>query len=50
MTPYWYLITIYECPACGSTKQYRERQYTPRPPRWEDRHICEVHYDWCDAF
>ena len=35
---YWYFIIYYECPVCGRQETLRERQSTPRPPRWEDRH------------
>lgn len=28
---YWYRITIYECPICGHSFEYRERMYTPKP-------------------
>ena len=45
---YWILVTRYECPVCGSGRTYRERQYTPKPADWNNRHAYEVHYDYCD--
>jgi hypothetical protein len=46
--PYWYLITIDECPVCGRNKTYRERRYTPKPVEPSERYSYEQHYDWCD--
>jgi hypothetical protein len=34
---YWYLWYIGECPVCGSDHSYRERRYTPKPEKREDR-------------
>lgn len=45
---HWYFITYDECPICGHEIETRERRYTPRPPRFEDRHEFIVHYDYCD--
>lgn len=46
--PYWLFITTDFCPQCGSTRTYRERRYTPRPERWEDRHEDNEVWDSCD--
>ena len=50
MPPHWYKIYYGECPACGRPREYRERQYTLRPPKREDRYVqlsdTET-YDWC---
>jgi hypothetical protein len=47
---YWYKHYITECPICGRGHHYRERQYTPAPPknspqRWD----YDMVYDYCDA-
>jgi hypothetical protein len=47
--PYWYHISSYYCPICGRDDTFRERRYTPRPDRWEDRHEFKEVYDYCDA-
>lgn len=46
---YWYLIYLEECPACFWHTEWRERVYnTPRPEKWEDRHIrTQVLCDRC---
>jgi len=38
--PHWYFQYFYICPVCGRTKIDRERRYTPKPDRWEDRIEC----------
>lgn len=50
LVPHWYFISTWECPICGRSKTYRERQYTPRPEAWEDRHEYREVWDYCDAF
>ena len=37
LPPHWYYIWRGHCPVCGRFKEYRERRYTARPKRWEDR-------------
>lgn len=32
---YWYKNFIQECPVCGRGRQWKERQYTPAPPRYD---------------
>ncbi len=44
---YWYFITTYYCPMCGSTTEYRERRYTPKPKDWQDRHLEKESWDYC---
>lgn len=34
---YWYKITYVECPMCGKSTEYRERQYTPKPEDFRER-------------
>ena len=46
---HWYFIDEDYCPICGGSKVYRERKYTERPERYEDRHDFEEVYDYCDA-
>lgn len=45
---HWYFITIHECPACGGTKEYRERRFDRRPKAWEKRHRFVDVWDYCD--
>lgn len=45
----WYYIEIHYCPVCGSTRTFRERQDSPRPEHWDDRHGYHEFYDYCDA-
>ncbi len=46
----WYFVTVEYCPICAHDRTTRERRYTARPERWEDRHeIFEV-WDGCGAF
>lgn len=44
---HWYFITIYECPVCGRGSEERERRYTPKPEREEDRYEFVQDYDNC---
>lgn len=44
---YWYYITYYECPVCGSGGSYRERQYTEKPEDVEQRVERQERYDHC---
>ena len=46
---YWYLFTIIECPVCGATDIFKERQYTPKPANPQDRYNYEQGYDWCEG-
>jgi hypothetical protein len=41
--PHWYFITTFHCVLGGCTTVYRERRYTPRPEKWEDRHAWREH-------
>jgi hypothetical protein len=46
---YWYFIYYEECVLCGRNEEFRERRYTPRPEKYEDRHefsqyACDVHF------
>lgn len=34
----WYFIHQWFCVLCGRSTEDRERRWTPRPKRWEDRH------------
>ncbi len=48
---YWYKNFVTECPICGRGKQWRERQFTPPPPkdspeRWDFDGLA---YDYCDV-
>jgi len=45
---YWMYICHDECPVCGSGEDYRERRYTKKPKKWEERHKFGVAYDWCN--
>lgn len=36
--PYWYKFYVGECPVCGRDCSFKERQYTPKPDKWEDRY------------
>lgn len=45
---YWVFIEVWECPVCGDGETFRERRYTPRPEKWEDRHKYVRHYDYCN--
>ena len=44
---YWYKMTIAYCPVCGYERKSQERQYTPRPEKWEDRVDVYDCYDGC---
>ena len=44
---YWYFISVEYCPVCGRDDTWRERRYSPRPEKWEDRHSFKEVYDWC---
>jgi hypothetical protein len=44
---YWYHTTIWYCVQCGDETKYRERHYTPKPEKWEDRY--EMKYEVCDG-
>lgn len=48
MAKYWFFITIYYCPQCNRTQVYKERRYTPRPEKWEDRNEEIESWDSCD--
>lgn len=47
MAPHWYKVHISECPACGRSKTERERMYSAKPTKWEDRHESVYRYDYC---
>lgn len=39
----WYETDIYVCVLCCHEQRYRERMYTPRPEKWEDRnHVFDT--------
>ena len=42
MKPHWYFITYRECPVCGRCEEYRERRYTKKPKRPEERRSVEI--------
>lgn len=46
---YWYMTYVEYCPVCGKEDTWRERRYTPRPEKWEDRHDFKEVYDWCNG-
>lgn len=35
---YWYKFFYEECVLCGRSSKWKERQYTPRPKEWWERH------------
>jgi len=41
---YWYFTTYRECVEGDSSREYRERRYTPKPENPEDRHSFEQYY------
>jgi hypothetical protein len=46
---YWCYIVCDWCVLCGRSRETRERRYTPRPEKWEDRHeyteyACSSHF------
>lgn len=46
---HWYFVTEEECVLCWRHNIYRERRYTPKPEKYEDRHrfiqyMCGNHY------
>lgn len=43
MAGYWYFIYVTECVLCGGGDEWRERRYTPKPEKWEDRHEFSQH-------
>lgn len=47
-TKYWYYITNDSCPACGSEDISKERMYTPKPEKWEDRHHYTETWNYCE--
>lgn len=49
MPKHWYFISVWTCPICGLSEEYRERRPYPRPEKWEDRHEYEEAYDYCNA-
>jgi hypothetical protein len=47
--PHWYKLFILECPSCGNFKMWRERQYTSKPERPEERVVADFNaYDNCE--
>lgn len=36
----WYFTTVFECPLCGRSTEYRERRWTPKPDTPQER------YEW----
>ena len=44
---HWYYVTSFYCPLCGRVDTYRERRYTRRPKRWENRHCLTESWDYC---
>lgn len=49
MKKYWYFISTYECPLCGSGETYRERRYTEKPIAASMRYAFKYYYDYCDV-
>lgn len=47
--PHWYRVTVFYCPACGGETKYKERMYSPRPDKWEERNEWIDAWDYCDA-
>jgi hypothetical protein len=45
---YWYKTYIEECPVCGRSDQYKERQYTEKPEDYLDRVKVYQRYDYCE--
>jgi hypothetical protein len=46
---YWYFTTEYECVLCCKIEKFIERQYTPKPKEYWERHVryemaCESHF------
>lgn len=46
---YWIYKTIYYCPLCASSTEYRERMYTPKPEDWYERNKIIDSWDSCGA-
>lgn len=44
---YWYKITYCECPVCGHSHTYKERQYSKKPKDPNKRYFYEIEYDYC---
>ena len=47
---HWYKIYIGSCPVCGRDKSFRERVYSRRPKKREDRYVWlsdQETYDGC---
>lgn len=45
----WYFISYHECPICGRGPTYRERRWTRKPKRWQERQEFIFKYDYCDV-
>lgn len=44
---YWYFYYHIECPVCGRDSGYKERKYSPKPKKAEERHSYKQEYDYC---
>ena len=49
MRKHWYFIHVDYCVLCGVERVERERRYTRRPKRWQNRHkltefACSGHF------
>lgn len=45
----WYFVTEFYCPQCGSSDEYRERRYTPKPEDHRQRRTVREVWDYCGA-
>jgi ribosomal protein L37E len=44
---HWYAVFHHECPVCGHGKTIRERRYSRKPARYEERVQYVEQYDYC---
>lgn len=45
---HWYKIFISECPACGRSSSWRERQKGNKPKDINKTHVYKQYWDYCD--
>jgi hypothetical protein len=46
---FWIYKEDHYCPVCGNSDVYRQRMYTPKPEKWEERFTIIEYYDWCEG-
>ena len=42
----WYRTIVYYCVLCGRENTYRERMWTPKPEKWNERYIIKEEACW----